>query len=778
MNNRILLLFILFVSISPLTCFGSNANIYIDKDLKSKECLSNLPSTPESFQLFSHGRAGELLIDGEWFTAPQIATWLKKSKLLKGITHLNIYACEFGKGLKGQNAVAYLEKSLNITLAASDDITGTNGDWDLEVGTRKDVLEFPTYSYSLQNEFITTWEVSAGDLDISIPTKWWEFTYNYNVDWGDGIVDSGYTKNASHTYVSAGTYTLKISGAFPQIYLFFSGEEKKIKTIEQWGDVVWESMDHSFFDCSNLTIKDGIEPPNLSLVKDMSWMFGDATSLDADVSEWDVSSVTNMSYMFLGTTLFTGKGIDKWDVGNVNNMYKMFGSAKKFDADVSAWDVSTVTNMSYMFVGATSFTGKGIDKWDVGNVNKMYEMFGSAKKFDADLSGWNPISVTDMGYMFFFAESFQGLGLNNWNVSTVSNMKYMFYAAHSFIGDISNWNVSNVTQMDNMFKYVTLSPTIYTSLLNSWATLLVNNNVRFSGGYSKYCDDSGRNVLLSKGWTITDGGKIASVTVDLGADLDNCPGTSVSLDAGNHSGVTYLWNTGETSQIISVDTLGAFSVEVSSAFGCVSRDTILVNDDVPPVLPILADITRECAVTAVSPTTSDNCSGIITGTTTDPLGYTTQGIHVINWTFDDGNGNSINVPQNVIVDDVTKPVTPTLSDITGECTATAVPPTTSDNCSGTITGTTTDPLSYTTQGTHVINWTFDDGNGNSINVPQNVIVDDVTKPVTPTLSDVTGECTATAVPPTTSDNCSGTITGTTTDPLSYTTQGTHVINWT
>ncbi|MCF7569123.1 hypothetical protein L3X37_12215, partial [Sabulilitoribacter arenilitoris] len=128
------------------------------------------------------------------------------------------------------------------------------------------------------------------------------------------------------------------------------------------------------------------------------------------------------------------------------------------------------------------------------------------------------------------------------------------------------------------------------------------------------------------------------------------------------------------------------------------------------------------------------------------------------------------------MDDTTPPATPTLPDLTGECSATATAPTTTDNCSGTITGTTTDPLTYTTQGTFTINWTFDDGNGNVIVVPQTVIVDDTTPPATPTLPDLTGECSATATAPTTTDNCSGTITGTTTDPLTYTTQGTFTIN--
>ncbi|MCF7569121.1 hypothetical protein L3X37_12205, partial [Sabulilitoribacter arenilitoris] len=89
----------------------------------------------------------------------------------------------------------------------------------------------------------------------------------------------------------------------------------------------------------------------------------------------------------------------------------------------------------------------------------------------------------------------------------------------------------------------------------------------------------------------------------------------------------------------------------------------------------------------------------------------------------DDCGNSINVTQTITIDDSIDPDTPTLADVTGECSATATAPTTTDNCSGTITGTTTDPLTYTTQGTFTINWTFDDGNGNVIVVPQTVIVD-------------------------------------------------------
>jgi len=168
------------------------------------------------------------------------------------------------------------------------------------------------------------------------------------------------------------------------------------------------------------------------------------------------------------------------------------------------------------------------------------------------------------------------------------------------------------------------------------------------------------------------------------------------------------------------------------------QDVIIDDASAPvPDLGSLADITAMCEVSSLTaPTASDNCAGAIIGTHNVTLPITAQGTTVVTWTYDDGNGNTNTQAQNIIITDVLDPVTPTLADLTDECSVTAVAPTTTDNCSGTITGTTSDPLTYTTQGTYLITWTFDDGNGNSIVVTQNVIVADVTAPTATAPSDL------------------------------------------
>ncbi|MFN3758606.1 MAG: T9SS type A sorting domain-containing protein [Algoriphagus aquaeductus] len=212
--------------------------------------------------------------------------------------------------------------------------------------------------------------------------------------------------------------------------------------------------------------------------------------------------------------------------------------------------------------------------------------------------------------------------------------------------------------------------------------------------------------------------------------------------------------------------------------------TVIVDDTTAPV-PAMAElptISAQCAVTVDVPTANDACEGTITGTTTDPLTYDTQGTYTITWTYDDGNGNTSTQTQTVIVDDTTAPVpvVAELPTISGQCAVTVTTPTANDACKGTITGTTSDPLTYTTQGTYTITWTYDDGNGNTSTQTQTVIVDDTTAPVPAVaqLPTISGQCAVEITAPKATDACEGEITGTTTDPTSYTEQGTYTITWT
>jgi len=72
------------------------------------------------------------------------------------------------------------------------------------------------------------------------------------------------------------------------------------------------------------------------------------------------------------------------------------------------------------------------------------------------------------------------------------------------------------------------------------------------------------------------------------------------------------------------------------------------------------------------------------------------------------------------------PVKPTLASITDtNCTGSPVTPpipSTTDNCKGTVYGTTTTKFPVTNLGTTVVTWTFDDGNGNKTTADQNITI--------------------------------------------------------
>lgn len=140
---------------------------YIDKTVQKVSLLiANLAENSieqnATFQLLTHGRPGHLLMEGEWKNASEIAQWLQANQFLKNKTQLNIYGCNFAQGEKGRAAVAYLEATLGISVAASDDLTGADGDWDLEVGDELNRISILDYPFNLQTP---PWPLSTNPAD-------------------------------------------------------------------------------------------------------------------------------------------------------------------------------------------------------------------------------------------------------------------------------------------------------------------------------------------------------------------------------------------------------------------------------------------------------------------------------------------------------------------------------------------------------------------------------------------------------------------------------------
>ena len=336
--------------------------------------------------------------------------------------------------------------------------------------------------------FRSTWRVPPGGT-ITLPlVDDVAYTYNFTVDWGDetgistitSFVDSA--KTHTYTNVSERDYNIVIKGTLEAWSFNDAGDKNKIRSVESFGDLGYKNLSGAFNGCTNLTAFEG---GITSDVTDMSSMFANVTSVNPDVSNWNVSSVTDMSWMFS-----SGTGVTS------------------VDPDVSNWNVSAVTNMNFMFYNTLSAT-PDVSNWNVSAVTSMTSMFQGATSANPDVSNWNVSAVTSMASMFLSATS-ANPDVSSWTVSAVTNMNLMFYNTLSANPDVSSWTVSAVTNMTNMFSGSGLSTANYDAfLINLAGHDPAVTDVTLGAGTIQYSSDdakTARDTLTNdRRWIITDG---------------------------------------------------------------------------------------------------------------------------------------------------------------------------------------------------------------------------------------------------------------------------------
>ena len=172
-------------------------------------------------------------------------------------------------------------------------------------------------------------------------------------------------------------------------------------------------------------------------------MLREMVANEEDVTKAVTTRVTDMSLIFNGEVTSFNQDISNWDVSNVTDMSNMFIYANAFNQDISSWDLSNVTDMNGMFAYATAFN-QPIGNWNMSNVGNTYAMFLGASSFNQPIGSWDVSSVLDMYGMFYEATVFNQ-DISNWNINAVNDMEVMFWDAESFNQDLSSWNVDGVS---------------------------------------------------------------------------------------------------------------------------------------------------------------------------------------------------------------------------------------------------------------------------------------------------------------------------------------------
>ena len=326
--------------------------------------------------------------------------------------------------------------------------------------------------------------VKPEDYDVRADA---DYRVRYDLDCdGDGIYEKTEQSGDVVCDLSMGLHHIAIRGTIPGLH-FDTGQAEEVDGLElaetqdirfvsldQWGDNEWRNLS-KMFDCfpnDLIAVPRGLpgapaelwndfrryynakDAPNLKRIRKLHCIGGGFTDYRGSFAQWDVSQITDMSYMFRSLfredlcdccKMLTGtfnQDISGWDTSRVTNMEGMFKGCRDFNQPIQKWNTSEVTNMRSMFWGTAAFN-QPIGSWNTSRVTDMRAMFYLAQSFNQPLQKWNTSRVVDMSYMFDYAEAFDQ-PVESWNITSVKNMDYMFYNAESFGQRLSSWNVKNI----------------------------------------------------------------------------------------------------------------------------------------------------------------------------------------------------------------------------------------------------------------------------------------------------------------------------------------------
>ena len=332
--------------------------------------------------------------------------------------------------------------------------------------------------------FTTEWTTTANSEQIALPYTG-TGTYSGTIDWGDGNTDVNDGTVTTHTYATAGTYTVIITGdcigwdvgnsIFGSTYW---------TSVVNWGQLQLgaDNLGYNFAFCPNLDLSSVQGTLDLTGVTNLDGLFYECFALTTinNINSWDTSAITTMNEMFTNCNSFNQSL--SFNTSSVTSMNSMFKGCSVFNQALT-FNTSAVTNIGSMFSGCSVFNQAL--SFDTSSVESMEATFSDATAFNQPLT---------------------------FDTSAVNTMELMFNNATAFNQNIGTWDVANVTTFTDFMTGktpATFSTTNLNAIYNGWSTQAVQSSLTINFGTAKYTGaaTAGRLVLTgTKLWTITDGG--------------------------------------------------------------------------------------------------------------------------------------------------------------------------------------------------------------------------------------------------------------------------------
>jgi len=197
---------------------------------------------------------------------------------------------------------------------------------------------------------------------------------------------------------------------------------------------------------------------DVSTVTDMSYMFTGGVKF-VNLSKFNSISCTNMEATFMqGGTAHNGNitGLNLINTSKVTNMRRMFMYYHGSSLDLSSFDTSKVETMESMFEDCYA-TSLDLSSFNTANVTNMYGMFNNMSKITSYTfgSGWDVRKVTDMRRMFQSNTALTILNLKGWDTAGLIQCSVMFLscsALRTVYVSQNQFNITHVTNSSNMFN--------------------------------------------------------------------------------------------------------------------------------------------------------------------------------------------------------------------------------------------------------------------------------------------------------------------------------------
>ena len=262
-----------------------------------------------------------------------------------------------------------------------------------------------------------------------------------------------------------GLDTLDLSSArWIQSFFYYCEKLNNMDGVASWNVSNVENFSSVFGQCRALTDASFLRDWDVHNGTTFASMFDNCTSLkNVDMSKWNMSAATSLQSMFHNCTslgIENSQDFGNWNVGKVTTFSQLFSGCSNIkQLNIGGWDVSSATDMSYMFYNDANLTSIGnISSWNVGKVTSFEGMFLNCTSItsaglggNGAFSSWNTASLTNTSRMFQSCKSLKRVTMHNWNTSNLQNASFMFQNAGITILEMTGWDTTNLTNISSMF---------------------------------------------------------------------------------------------------------------------------------------------------------------------------------------------------------------------------------------------------------------------------------------------------------------------------------------